>query len=121
MKKYFLFFLIIILLSACAVNKERMRTTTGKLEDILGTFKLSSGIEGKLLTWKDSRAPVKWYEEAIPSPIWPVYPGEMISESMVGREIRLTYQVAETIPNDMGVEEILAILIKKIEVLDKKK
>lgn len=125
MKKYFLLFLIIIFLFGnwgCffPVNKEKTRTATGKLENILGTFKLSSGIEGKLLTWKDSKTPQKWNEEVIPSPIWLVYPGEMISERMIGRKLKMTYQITETIPCGQ-MEFVVLIKIKEVKVLDKKK
>lgn len=124
MKKYFLVFTLVILMlfASCAVNKEKTRTMTGILQGIIGSFKLSdnySGIKGKLVIWKDSETPTGWDEEAIPSPIWPIYPSEIISEDMVGRKIKVTYQILETIQTVSGHEQVLLICIKKLEVLEK--
>ena len=119
MKKYFLLFLIIILFSACAVNKEKTREMTGTLQEILGTFELSSGITGKLITWKDYKDSAKWYEEAVCSSIWPVYPADMVCKEMIGSKIRITYQITETIPSIGGEEQVLLIRVKKIRILEK--
>ena len=123
MNKYFLIFtlVIVMLFASCAVNTEKTRTKTGVLKDIIGTFELSSkysGIQGKLLIWKNFEDPTSWYEEATPSLVWPVYPAEMISEDMIGCKLRITYQISETIAGSF--EEVLLVLVKKIEILKKK-
>jgi len=92
-----------------------MRVMTGTLQQILGTFELSSGIKGKLVTWRNSKDPAKWYEEALPSAIWLIYPAESIGEDMIGRKLRVTYQIKETIPGI--VEQVLAICMKRVEIL----
>ena len=123
MKKYFLIFtlVLVMLFASCAVNKEKTRTETGVLKDIIGTFELSekySNIKGKLLIWKNFKDPASWYEEAVSSPIWPAYPAEMISEDMIGCKLKITFQISETIVGSF--EEVPLVLVKKIEILKKK-
>jgi len=115
-KKYLLFALVVILLFfGCAVNREETRVMTVTLQSVLGTFELSSGIRGKLVTWKEFKDATKWYEEALPSVIWPIYPAESIGEDMIGRKLRVTYQIKETLPG--MVEQVLAICMKRVEIL----
>ncbi|HDY72932.1 MAG TPA: hypothetical protein ENH90_02130 [bacterium] len=123
MKKYFLIFTLItvMLFASCAVNREKTRTRTGVLRDIIGTFELSekySNIKGKLLIWKDLKDPTSWHEETTISPIWSVYPGEMISKDMIGCKLKITYQISETIV--VSFVEAPLVLVKKIEILKKK-
>ena len=120
MKKHFLIFILVsVLFSGCVVNREKTRTMTGTLRDIIGTFELSSGIKGKLLTWKDFNDPAKWYEETVHSVIWPVYPADIVSKDMIGSKVRVTYQITETVQSAGGIEGVLLIRVKKIEVLKK--
>lgn len=123
MKKYFLIFtlVLVMLFASCVVNREKTRTKTGVLGDIVGTFELSekySGIKGKLLIWKNLNDPANWYEEAVSSPIWSAYPADMISEDMIGCKLKITYQISETIV--VSFVEAPLVLVKKIEILKKK-
>ncbi len=118
MKRYFLIFLVLVVLfSACAVNTEKLRTTTGVLGGIVGTFQLSSGIEGKMLTWKYFRDPTKWYEEAVAPAVWPIYPADKVSKEMIGHKVRITYRIQETVPVAAGQEGVLLIHVEKIDIL----
>ena len=118
MKRYFLIFLVLVVLfSGCAIDKQKMRTATGVLGDIIGTFKLNSGIEGKLVTWSIFKNSTKWYEEALPSVAWPFYPADMISEKMLGHKVKITYRITQTIPFATGYEGVLLIHVEKIDIL----